>query len=241
MVFATLLRAHAVYFLLGAGKTTLVGLLTNGKVTGRAGFKHDTVEIAEYESFFMQKTNKPDAPISLTSVSLMDTRGFMDVDYTPFMLMNDLAEYRRFHASKVIIVVKQERLYKMQYDFLHQADRMMNGDVSVVLTSCSPAGVEDFKALMNERKIRIANHRVVCYHEFTSNKTAVQQSLFQLISDSPFVNIDRWYRHGYMVSFLDWLDFKFFKILGKVFSVDVAGMTWVIWFVRQFLKRIEMI
>jgi len=232
----------------GAGKTTLVGLLTGGKVIGRAGFKHDTIEISEYPAHAVFGSSQA-GNLEFISYSIMDTRGYMDAEYTPDIMMTDLVRYPRFHRSKIVIVIKQERLYKLQYDFLKQASKTMKGNLTVVLTFCDQHGIQDFIQLMKEQNIGIAEDRVVCFHLYESNKKSSKELIFKAINKSPFVDIDDLYyevRRDGIIATWTRLAHRFLKeksgqLIGWAFGLDEFILTSVfsfLFFLRNMRYRV---
>ena len=72
----------------------------------------------------------------LTSLSLMDTRGYADVSYTQKELAVDLLGKRTHQHNKVILVIRNERLYKHTWDMLKATSKMTGGTFVSILTHC---------------------------------------------------------------------------------------------------------
>jgi len=205
----------------GSGKSTLAGVLSrNASYTGFAGFSHDTLEITQLDTMVWNVPNR-----TVTAIYIMDTRGFMDADYTVENLQNDVYNHSKYHQSKVAIVVKQERLTRMHFDFLRDAAGAL-GPLSVVLTGCTAAGVDDFRSIMGEQRIPLLH--VMCYHQWVDDKDAKRKEILEHFINAPRVDVDGWYRRGIFLEILAFVERCAYAV-AKVFF----GSSWLTALVAQ--------
>ena len=96
----------------------------------------------------------------------MDTRGYMDLDYTLGHLVRDLYDQLKFYRSKLVMVIKEERLYRETLQMLKYASAVSGGQFPVVISACSgqPA-IDEFRGVMKERGVK--HGPVVCFNKYT--------------------------------------------------------------------------
>jgi len=207
----------------GSGKSTLAGLLSgNSSHVGSAGFKHHTLEITQLTAMVFDQGQH-----SITGIRIMDTRGFMDVEYSVENLQSDVYSYSKFHPSKVAVVVKQERLTRMHFDFLQDAAEAL-GPLSVVLTGCTSGGVQEFERLMHDRNVPLLS--VLCYHHWLDDKPVKRREILQYFLNASYVDIDRWYKHGLVMKVLQAAEQKAYRLakslLGSNWLAEAASQFW---------------
>lgn len=198
----------------GAGKTTLAGLLSGGLVTGKGGFMHDTVKISAYPGLFM---SGPEYAAELVQMDVMDTRGYMDTEYTVHDLQHDLFHHSStFYRSKIVMVIKEERMYKETLTMLQQASALSNGSFVTVISLCSDEkrSVADLRGVMT--KNGIPHGAITCYNKYTDGSydtgadraapVVKRNELMGVIHSSPFVDIRSLYRYSIVTRMFQRLD-----------------------------------
>ena len=199
----------------GAGKTTLARLLTGDKrVKGTAGFRHGTSEITEHQFLDFDDPN-------FVSIRLMDTRGYADMEYTVDDFARDIYTHPRYYRSKMLMVIKEERLYHHTIEMIKAASAVSGGEFTTVLTRCSQQGILEFRSVLKERGV--AHGKVLCYHLYESNEADVWAQIMTAVRSDKFLEIERLHKASMITRSATALDKVLWKYLGKLLK-HAAGV-----------------
>lgn len=219
-----LIDKYNVWFLgrSGAGKTTTIGLLLDGALSGKGGFAHDTEIISSYPLVVMGANTSGSQ--HLIALDLMDTRGHSDIEYSLSDLLDDLAVYPQYTRSKIVMVVKQDRLDPGTLKILHYASVISKGHFIIVVTACDQDIVKLQEIL---KKQDVAHGPIICYHSFLHKKEETKNDLLKAILMSPFVNVAEFRGRGAATTLFEYFDKWGYRLVHKAVGADLLGVVMI--------------
>ena len=181
---------------------------------GTAGFRHGTGEITEHQLLDFDDPN-------FASIRLMDTRGYADMEYTVGDFARDIYAHPQYYRSKMLMVLKEERLYQHTIKMIEAASAISGGWFTTVLTECGTNAISEFQSVMKE--CGVAHGKVLCYHSYESNESDVRAQIMAAVRSDTFLEIDRLYKASMITRGATALDKVFWKYLGKLLK-NAAGL-----------------